>query len=100
MLSDMAQEFAMRFYASAQWIKCRAAYARSVFHLCEECHGLGEIVHHKIWLTPENINNPVITLGWDNLMLLCRRCHNTIHGQCGSLREDVMFDEYGRLVRR
>ena len=26
----------------------------------------GEIVHHKIELTPENIDDPGITLSWDN----------------------------------
>ena len=33
-------------------------------------------VHHKIPLTPENIRNPDITLGWSNLELLCKKCHD------------------------
>ena len=39
----------------------------------------GEIVHHKIELTPENIDDPGITLNWDNLELLCRFCHSEVH---------------------
>ena len=32
-------------------------------------------VHHKIQLTPENVKNPDIALGWNNLELLCKTCH-------------------------
>ena len=53
--------------------------------MCERCLEKGLInsgtkkqpleVHHKVRLTPENINNPEITLNWDNLELLCHDCH-------------------------
>ena len=36
----------------------------------------GEEVHHIMPLTPENINNPEITLGQNNLILLSKDCHN------------------------
>lgn len=54
--------------------------------MCERClrRGIlthGEIVHHKIELTPENIDDPGITLNWDNLELLCRFCHAEVHDQ-------------------
>ena len=72
------------FYTSDVWIKCREGYARSVGGLCERCRDrgiirAGEIVHHKKHITPDNINDPRITLSWDNLMLLCRECHGEIH---------------------
>ena len=67
----MARDFAVRFYNSAAWARCRAAYALSVFGLCERCGEAGVEVHHKVYLTPENIDYPPITLGWDNLELLC-----------------------------
>jgi len=41
----------------------------------------GEIVHHKIHLTPENIHDPKIALNFDNLQLLCRDCHGKIHAK-------------------
>ena len=49
--------------------------------LCERClaRGLirqGDEVHHKIRLTPENINDPNISLNWENLELLCKTCHD------------------------
>lgn len=39
----------------------------------------GEIVHHKIHVTPENINNPDIVLNFEHLELLCRKCHAKEH---------------------
>lgn len=45
-------------------------------------HGIykpGEIVHHKTELNANNINDPDVTLNWDNLMLLCRDCHAEVH---------------------
>ncbi len=37
---------------------------------------LGKIVHHIKWLTPENINDPMISLNHDNLRYDCQICHN------------------------
>lgn len=72
------------FYKTQAWQKCRDAYVASVGGLCERCkaRGLivsGEIVHHKIPLTPENVDNPDISLSFDNLELLCRVCHGRAH---------------------
>ena len=36
-------------------------------------------VHHKIHLTPENINRPEIALNWTNLIALCKDCHMIVH---------------------
>jgi 5-methylcytosine-specific restriction endonuclease McrA len=65
-------------------MKCAKAYRISKGRLCERCYakGLivpGEEVHHKIRLTPENINDPAIALNWDNLELLCKNCHMEEH---------------------
>lgn len=38
-----------------------------------KCGRPGAIVHHKEHLTPQNINDPDITLSEDNLELLCLR---------------------------
>ena len=80
----MAQPFAEKFYKSSKWRECRNAYATMRGHLCEQCLrrnvlSYGEIVHHKIELTPENINDPSITLNYNNLELLCRQCHAEVH---------------------
>ena len=78
------QEFAKDFYNSQAWKNCRKAYIKSVGGLCERCleknlYIPGEIVHHRIPLTPEVINKPEVALNWANLMLLCRKCHAEIH---------------------
>lgn len=80
----MKHRFNDAFYSSQEWIKTREAFASYKGGLCERClkKGIvqaGEIVHHKIYLTPSNINDPTITLNWDNLELLCRRCHAEEH---------------------
>ena len=76
--------FAKEFYASWPWIKCARGYKQDRSGLCERClaKGLivpGEEVHHKIRLTPENISDPAIALNWDNLELLCKKCHLEEH---------------------
>ena len=76
--------FAHGFYSSWQWIKCRRAYAVNKAGLCERCLARGLIVpgtqcHHKIRLTPENINDPDVSLNWENLQLLCEDCHQAEH---------------------
>lgn len=78
------KDYARAFYKSTEWAKCRASYIKSVGGLCERClkRGLivpGVIVHHKCYLTPENITDTSITLNWDNLELLCQNCHNQEH---------------------
>ena len=93
----MAKDWAKAFYKSAAWQKCRAAYIQSVFGLCERCQRPGWIVHHKEKLTPANINNPDVTLSWENLEYLCQDCHNREHGNA-STAEGLMFDENGDLV--
>ena len=73
------------FYTSWTWRKCRAAFVKYKGNLCERCLKKGIIepgskdrpleVHHKIPLTAQNIHNADIALGWDNLELLCKTCH-------------------------
>lgn len=101
----MAREFSRKFYKSKRWKSCRKSYIANVHGLCEEClrQGIykpGVIMHHKITLTPENINNPYITLSHDNLEYLCIECHNIEHYSNGVLREGLMFDENGDVVER
>ena len=95
------KDFAASFYKSKAWQQCRAAYAKSVGGLCEQClkAGLvkpGEIVHHKVHLTPDNINDPAVTLAWRNLELLCRDCHAKVHGTVRRYK----VDEMGRVTVR
>lgn len=95
----MAQIWAEWFYNSKVWINCRLAFLTSKFFICERCGGAATIAHHKIYLTPENINDPEITLNWDNLEALCQDCHNREHmSKYSATREDVMFGANGDLI--
>ncbi|MCH4566049.1 HNH endonuclease signature motif containing protein [Bacillus sp. ES1-5] len=99
----MAKEYAKKFYKSISWKKCRSAYiAITIDGMCEHCKDVpGYIVDHIIEITPQNIDNPDITLNHENLQYLCLPCHNSkTFGEAALIREDVMFDENGDLIRR
>jgi 5-methylcytosine-specific restriction enzyme A len=97
----MAREFAKSFYRSSAWRKCRQSYFNSQHGLCERCEQPGLIVHHKIYISPDNINDVSVTLNHENLELLCQDCHNKEHFEKNSpVREDVTFDSEGNLKRR
>ena len=96
------KEYARSFYKSQAWKDCRAAYAKQRHGLCEVClaRGIykpGEIVHHKVHITPDNITDPTVTLCFDNLQLLCRDCHADMHKDM-VLRYKV--DDLGRISAR
>ena len=72
------------FYHTAAWLKCRDAYIASVGGLCERCAAKGiirsgDIVHHREWISDQNINDPSVLLSFDNLEYLCQSCHNLLH---------------------
>lgn len=98
----MAKDFAKSFYNSTAWKNCRDEYKKSVGYLCERCLQsgkcvLGDIVHHKIKLTPANINDPTVTLNFDNLELVCRSCHRKAHGRNDSERRYIV-GENGKII--
>lgn len=102
----MAREFAKAFYKSKAWKQTRQAYFKARFGLCERCAARGravpgEIVHHKDHLTPDNINDPNVSLAFDNLELLCRDCHAGQHPEIYPQKKEprVAFDKEGNLVR-
>lgn len=94
------KDFAEKFYKGKAWQKCRVSFISSRGGLCEKClsEGVAEagvIVHHKIELTPANINRPDIALNFDNLELLCRRHHAEAHG---ARQRRYHLDELGRVI--
>ena len=96
------REFATKFYKSQAWKNTREAYAKYRKHLCEDClaKGLytpGEIVHHIVNLTPENINDPNVTLNFDNLRLVCRKCHAEEHKH---RERRYVIDELGNVITK
>ena len=72
------------FYTSRAWRKCRAAVLADHGGLCQLCMAKGlivpaEHVHHRIPITPDNLDDPRITLDSSNLMALCEECHQEQH---------------------
>lgn len=99
---DTMQEFAEKFYFSTGWRKTRKAYLSSVGGLCERCLKKGlyhpaVIVHHKVYITPDNINDPNVTLNWNNLEAVCRECHELEHAGNG---KRYKVNEDGTVVVR
>ena len=103
----MAREFAKSFYKSKAWETVRNAYMRMGYGLCEPCLRRGEyvkaeIVHHKVHLDPSNVNDPKITLDFDNLERVCRKCHADehpeIYGRTETRRMRMRFDEEGNVI--
>lgn len=94
------REFAASFYSSKAWQRCREAYKKSKGGLCEKCYAkgivkAGEIVHHKIHLNPDNINDTSVTMNFDNLELLCRDCHGEEHQK---VIRRYKVDDLGRVT--
>lgn len=95
------QPWASRFYHSAAWLDCRAAYIAWRISidggLCEVCRArLGKIVHHTVYLTPQNIGDANVTLNPKLLLYVCKKCHDDEH-----LRKEkgiCRFDEDGNLL--
>ena len=78
------RDFAEGFYKSKAWQHTRESYFKKCGGLCENCLKKGiyrpaEIIHHKEHIEPWNIDNPEITLSFNNLIALCRQCHANEH---------------------
>lgn len=84
----------LRFYKTKTWKNISALYKLSKHGICERCGGIGEIVHHKHYITSKNINEPEVTMNFDNLELLCRTCHNQEHFSSND------FDADGNIVQQ
>ena len=101
----MAKDFARGFYDSPEWRKTREAYLSSVNYICEDCGGAACIVHHIEHITAANVDNPEITLNWDNLKAVCEKCHAEEHAKdkkafkgTAARLNGIAFDEEGNAV--
>ena len=84
------------FYSSKQWIECRDAYRKQAKGLCERCLAKGMIVpgdhvHHITELNPDNMHDPNIAFNFDNLELLCFKCHQSEHDTFGKQSKKRYF---------
>lgn len=100
----MAHDYARPFYDSKAWQDCKVSFIANRIAIdggmCQVCHEqVGYIVHHKIEITPENINDNSVTLNHNNLLYVCHECHNKIHGVFQSSRR-IVFDENGNVFEK
>ena len=87
------------FYHSKQWRRLSKAFLLSKNYICERCGMPAEIAHHKQYITPQNINNPAITLNAANLEALCMDCHNAEHfGKGGPTAKGYVFNDNGEIT--
>ena len=97
------KDYAATFYSSKAWQDCREAYKKKVNYLCEDCLNKGivkgcEEVHHIVFITPFNVNDPNITLNFKNLVALCRECHRARHNREDKKTKRYEVDESGRVI--
>lgn len=85
-----------RFYRCEKWKQARALKIALASGLCEKCGKVGEEVHHIKYLTEENVSDNSISISQDNLILLCKECHNKEHKRFK--RNRTNFDENGDLI--
>ncbi len=102
----MAKDYARSFYDSQAWRKTREAYLQSKHYICEDCGGAASVVHHITYIKPWNVNDPNITLNWDNLKAVCVDCHALEHSQDMKKRggearlNGIAFDEEGNVIKQ
>ena len=97
------KKYAETFYSSKQWQQVRALARQRAGGLCEYCAKAGritpaEVIHHVIPITPENINDPAVTVNMDNLVALCADCHAAVHHE--KPRARFKIDSAGRIAPR
>lgn len=88
------------FYRSKAWQHCRNSYLKKVGGLCERClkdglYNPAVVVHHKCYITPENVTDPRITMNFENLEALCWHHHELEHK--GKKRRFTV-DKLGRVT--
>lgn len=104
------------FYNSKLWRTCKNEVWLKQNLLCGICgkpvyvSGISEyipkenrrtgIVHHKEHLTDHNVFDDNISINIDNLIGLCKECHEQVHHTDIAKRNNVEFDENGNLVSR
>lgn len=94
------KDYARSFYKGRAWKDTQAAYMVSQHYVCERCSNVARVVHHKTYISPQNIHDPAITLDWANLEALCMDCHNVEHGTTPACAEGLRFDSNGNLVKK
>lgn len=95
-----------QFYNSDEWRKFRQSLIAERINpadgiLYDEYNGkpivkaYDIVLHHKIPLTMQNVNDYSISLNPDNIMIVSQRSHNEIHKRFGYCTERKVYYVYG-----
>ena len=95
------KEFGAVLYNTKKWQRMRKYVWQRDKGLCQRClkNGIikqGEAVHHIVAITPDNVYDENISLNPDNLVTLCRECHEAMHKKALDRRYEI--DEFGRVI--
>lgn len=85
-----------RFYRSAEWQQARLLKITNANGECERCGAIGEEVHHIIHINSGNVHDVNVMLNQENLVLLCKKCHNKEHDRFKGRKQQ--FDGDGNLI--
>ena len=82
------------FYTSREWSEFRRRVILERGQVCEHCgqpilSPYDLILHHKIFLTEENVNDYEISLNPLHIQIVHHRCHNEIHERFGSYTRHI-----------
>lgn len=106
MRKEFYQSQVWKSVRKAKWIEqdcccsvCgRPVYVAGVTDYIPKENRLVGIMHHKEYLTEENLSDDSIALAEDNLTGLCIDCHNKEHKSMAT-RKGLLFDSEGNLVK-
>ena len=90
----MAASFAQTLYVSKAWVDLRFRLIMERGPVCQQCGKImadsSQLVgHHRKPLTPANINDVMVTLNPNNILIICRDCHEREHRRFGYHRQSV-----------
>lgn len=88
------------FYASKKWRSFRLALIAERGNLCQRCNRIivkaHEIIgHHRTELTPTSVEDYSISLNPEQVLLLCRDCHDQVHERFGYQKQKKVYLVYG-----
>ena len=98
-----------KFYNSKVWREVREYVLMRDHYLCQDCGRPAEHVHHIEHLTEVNVDDASVSLNAENLVSLCKLCHDKRHsgehamGRAKKERDESWeyeFDENGMLVQK
>lgn len=100
----MAQAFSKAFYNSPAWQAARRQALTRDGYTCAMCGRRATEVHHVVELTPDNINDRMISLDLGNLQSLCHKCHTELTAEeHGRIHADCdlgyAFDDDGNFIK-